>query len=175
MASIADDVVGGFNTYLDEQRREEGQARISLVQFDGQDPFEILIDGEDLASVPNLNPRRYQPRGNTPLLDAVGMMVGRIDSEILARADMGLPIEDQIVVIVTDGYENASREFGARVVADLVEARRATAWTFVFLAADERTIEDGGRLGMARSSASRWEPSKKGSLGTCSASSGKRH
>ncbi len=63
MATIADDIVGGFNTFLEQQRQEPGTARVTLVQFDGQDPFEILIDGQDLESVENLDPRRYQPRG----------------------------------------------------------------------------------------------------------------
>ena len=61
MASIADDVVGGFNTFLDEQRKEDGGGRVTLVQFDGQDPFEVLIDGQDLGKVPDLDPGRYIP------------------------------------------------------------------------------------------------------------------
>lgn len=163
MASIADDVVGGFNTYLDEQRRGEGKARVTLVQFDGQDPFEVLIDGEDLATVQDLDPARYQPRGNTPLLDAIGMMIAKIDSEIVARADQGLPIEDQVVMIITDGYENASREVTGDVVSDLIAARRARAWTFAFLAADEESIRESIRLGVAHGSSAGWAPTKHGS------------
>ncbi len=70
MARIADDIVGGFNTFLDEQRKTEGKARVTLVQFNGQDPFEVLIDGEDLDTVPDLDATRYLPRGSTPLHDA---------------------------------------------------------------------------------------------------------
>ncbi|MCZ6738189.1 MAG: VWA domain-containing protein, partial [Actinobacteria bacterium] len=73
MASISDDVVGGFNTFLAEQRKQDGGGRVTLVQFDGQDPFEILIDGEDLDTVGDLDPARYIPRGNTPLYDAIGL------------------------------------------------------------------------------------------------------
>ena len=65
-------MVGGFNTFLGEQRKHNGGGRVTLVQFDGQDPFEVLIDGEDLAEVSNLDPARYIPRGNTPFYDAVG-------------------------------------------------------------------------------------------------------
>jgi hypothetical protein len=174
MAPIADDVVGGFNAYLNEQREGEGQARISLVQFDGQDPFEVLIDGDDLNSVRNLNPRRHQPRGSTPLLDALGMVIMKIDSEILARADMGLPIEDQIVVVITDGHENASTEFNGRSIQELVAARRARAWTFVFLGADERPPKTESDSCRPRRMPPAGTHRTKGRA-TCSASLGWRH
>lgn len=89
MASVADDVVGGFNSFLDRQGEEPAPARVSLVQFDGQNPFEVLIDGEDLSTVKNLDPRRYQPRGSKPLLDAAGAMIARIDSETVTRDSHG--------------------------------------------------------------------------------------
>ena len=162
MASIADDVVGGFNTFLDEQRREDGKGRVTLVQFDGQDPFEVLIDGEDLDTVGDLDPARYVPRGNTPLYDAVGQMITKIDAEILRRADAAKPIEDQVVVIVTDGYENASREFTGKMLFDLIETRKGRAWAFVFLGADEGTFEEGERMGVSQANTARWAATGEG-------------
>jgi hypothetical protein len=162
MAQIADDVVGGFNTFLGEQRKQEGGGRVTLVQFDGQDPFEVLIDGEGLDKVSDLDPARYIPRGNTPLYDAVGAMIAKIDTEILVRADAAKPIEDQVVVIVTDGYENASREFSGRMISDLIEARRSLVWAFVFLGADEGTFEEGERMGVSRANTARWAASGEG-------------
>ncbi len=163
MASIADDIVGGFNTFLGEQRNQPGGGRITLVQFDGQDPFEVLIDGEDLADAADLDPARYLPRGNTPLLDAVGHMIARIDQGILARADDGLPIEDQIVLIVTDGYENASGEFDYQTVGSLIETRRARNWVFTFLGVDEASIKEGVSMRVSRDNTATWEKSGKGS------------
>lgn len=157
MASIADDVVGGFNTFLGEQRKQEGGGRVTLVQFDGQDPFEVLIDGEDLDTVGDLDPARYIPRGNTPLYDAVGRMIAKVDAEILGRADAAKPIEDQIVVIVTDGYENSSREFSGKMLFDLIETRKGRAWAFVFLGADESTFEEGEAMGVSSANTARWE------------------
>lgn len=162
MATIAGDVVGGFNTFLKEQKERPGDARLTLVQFDGQDPFEILIDGEGLDSVENLDPRRYQPRGNTPLLDAVGAMIARIDGEIVARADQGQPIEDQVVVIITDGHENASREVSGQMISDLISSRRERAWTIIFLGADEASIRDSVAMGVAAGSTARWDATKEG-------------
>lgn len=163
MASIADDIVGGFNTFIEQQRKEEGKARITLVQFDSEDPFEVLIDGEDLAQVADLDPSRYLPRGATPLWDAVGRMIARIDSEIVTRADAGKPIEDQLVLIVTDGFENASMEFDGPTLASLIEARKNRSWTFVFLGSDESTFAEGEQMGVPSGNTSQWDKSGDGS------------
>jgi hypothetical protein len=163
MASIADDIVGGFNTYIEQQRKEESEARVTLVQFDSEGPFEVLIDGEDLDEVGGLDPNRYVPRGSTPLWDAVGRMVARIDSEIGTRADAGKPIEDQLVLIVTDGFENASREFDGISIASLVEARKKLGWTFVFLGSDESTFAEGARMRVSAGNTRQWDKSGEGS------------
>jgi hypothetical protein len=155
-------MVGGFNTFLDEQKRVDGAARVTLVQFDSEDPFEVLIDGEDLATVSDLDPARYIPRGTTPLFDAVGKMIARIDHSILTRADAGLPIEDQVVLVVTDGFENASREYSGGMIADLIKARRERAWAFVFLGSDESTYAEGARMGVARYSTDKFDKSGPG-------------
>ncbi len=162
MASISDDVVGGFNTFLDEQRKQDEEGRVTLVQFDGQDPFEVLIDGEDLDTVGDLDPARYIPRGNTPLYDAVGRMIAKIDAEIVERADAGKPIEDQVIVIVTDGYENASREFSGKMLSELIEVRRGRTWAFVFLGADETTFEEGEAIGVSSANTAQWDPTGEG-------------
>ena len=130
---------------------------VTLVQFDGQDPFEVLIDGEDLDAGTDLDPARYIPRGNTPLYDAVGRMIAKIDAEIVGRADAGKPIEDQVVVIVTDGYENASREFSGRMISELIEARKLRTWAFVFLGADEITFEEGEAIGVPSANTAQWD------------------
>ncbi len=163
MASIADDIVGGFNTYIEQQRNAAGKARMTLVQFDSGDPFEVLIDGEDIDRVNDLDPNRYMPRGNTPLWDAVGQMISRIDNEILTRADAGEPIEDQLVLIVTDGFENASREFDGHTLANLIEARKNRSWTFVFIGSDESTFAEGARIRVSSGNTTRWDKSAQGS------------
>ena len=162
MASIASDIVGGFNQYLREQQKREAPARMTLVQFDGEDPFEVLIDGRDLQDVAELTADSYQPRGNTPLLDAVGRMILRVDADITSRAGKGLPAEDQVVVIVTDGLENASREFTRPGVFELIEQRRAAGWVFVFLGADQNAYEEGTGIGVADANAARWDKSGAG-------------
>lgn len=157
MASIADDMVGGFNTFLAEQRSKPGQCAVTLVQFDGQDPFEVLVDGMPLAEVTDLDRSRYVPRGNTPLLDAVGRMIAHVDARLAAHPD-----EDQVVLIITDGFENASREFGYAQVADLIARREEAGWSFVFLGTDARVMAEAGRMGTAQANRARWAKTASG-------------
>lgn len=163
MASIACDVVGGFNEFLRRQRETEGDARVTLVQFDSQDPFEILIDGFPLAGVTDLDRAAYQPRAGTPLYDAVGRMIVRIDEEIASRKAQGLDAEDQVVLIITDGLENASSDFTRARVFEMISERREQGWVFVFLGADQDVYAEGGKVGVAAGNRVSWEKTKAGS------------
>lgn len=162
MASIADDVVGGFNAYLGEQQKVRGEARLTLAQFDSEDPFEVLVDGNDITTVQPLAREAYRPRGTTPLFDAIGRMIARIDTEVARRRVDGEPAEDQVVVILTDGLENASREFSRADVLPLIEHRRSSGWVFVFLGADQDSLAAGGAIGVAAPNARNWSKSKQG-------------
>ena len=164
MSAIADDVVGGFNSFLEEQRQHPGAARLTLVQFDTNEPFDVVIDGEDLDGVSDLEPGAYIPRGGTPLLDAVGALIASIDAEIAARADRGLPIEDQLVVIITDGQENSSIEHTRASVEAMIDERRDRAWTFAFLGANQDIFAEAGSIGVAPSSTIAWAATGQGTL-----------
>ncbi len=163
MGQIAEDIVGGFNEFLDRQKETEGEARVTLVQFDSEDPFELLVDGTDLNEVAHLARSAYQPRSLTPLYDAVGRMITKIDTAILHRADAGKPIEDQLVVIVTDGLENASKEFNRTKVFEMVTQRRDLGWIFVFLGADQDSYIEGEQYGVAPGNRADWSKTKAGS------------
>lgn len=163
MGSIADDTVGGFNSFLAKQRAEEGEARVSLVQFDSQDPFEVLIDGIPIQEVTDLDRDSYIPRATTPLLDAVGRLIARCDNDIKSCSDAGMPEEDQVVVVITDGLENASREFSRQAIFDLITKRREQGWVFLFLGADQDVWAEGGRFGFSTHDRVAWEKTQKGS------------
>lgn len=89
-------------------------------------------------------------------------MVSRIDAEIARRAAAGFDEEDQLVVIVTDGMENASREHTRKSVFSLISDRRDQGWTFLFLGADQDSYDAGGSIGMARASTADWDKSAAG-------------
>ncbi len=135
---------------------------MTLAQFDSEDPFEVLIDGVDLTEVRNLRRADYRPRSMTPLFDAVGRMIGRVDADIARRADRELDKEDQVVVIVTDGLENASSEHDRASVFAMVEERRARDWVFVFLGANQDAYAEGAGLGVAAGATAGWAASPTG-------------
>jgi len=156
MGMIADDVVGGFNEFVDRQRDGDDDVRVSLVQFDSQDPFEVVFDGVGIGLVPPLTRATYVPRASTPLYDAVGQMIAKADEEISTRAEKGLVGEDQIVLIVTDGRENASVEHTRASVLSMVENRRARGWVFTFLGADQDSFREGAKVGVAPGNRFNW-------------------
>ena len=163
MSGIASDIVGGFNHFLAEQRAQPGIARVTLAQFDSEDPFEVLIDGVDLREVTDLDRSAYQPRAMTPLYDAVGRMIAKVDADIAARAERQAPAEDQVVVIITDGRENHSREQTRASIFEMIEKRRRDGWVFVFLGANQDVYAEGERMAVPVGNRAAWAATKKGS------------
>jgi len=161
MAPIAGDVVGGVNTFLDEQRRNGPDARVTIVQFDSQDPQEILVDGVPIAEVTPIDPQRYSPRGGTPLLDAVGRAVGRLMVKMGTIQPDGSS-QDVIVAVVTDGAENQSREFVLADINRLVESCEAKGWNFVYLSAHRDAFHDAERMGFKAGSVVQFDHSGDG-------------
>ena len=152
MSSIADDTIGGFNTFVAQQRELAGDCRISLVQFDGQDPQDVVSDAVPAAEIVDLDGYTYQPRGNTPLLDALGTLIETID-----RRTTSDPDEFQLVAVITDGHENASERFTRDRIADMVTARSDAGWAFVFLGANIDSLGEANTMGMQRGQAADWD------------------
>lgn len=172
MQSIREDVVGGFNAFLVEQQAAPGSATFTLVQFDSQDPFEVLHASVDLSEVPPLRIEQYVPRATTPLYDAIGR--GILELEVaLARLPKDARPDRVIFVIVTDGQENASREFDRERVAGLVNAKTALGWDFVFLSADMDAFIDAGHMGIDHKSRLAFSKSKQGNDRAWELASGK--
>lgn len=159
MVSIASDIVGGLNTFLAEQRATPGEGRISLIQFD-TGGYDVIVDGIDIHSVRDFEPAKYQPRGGTPLYDAVGRTIDAIDKEIARRADRGETHEDQLVAIITDGLENSSRAYARAKVFAMLEDRSERGWTFVFIGANQDAYEEGGHIGVINPNIKGFEATK---------------
>jgi len=151
MQDIRADVVGGYNAFLAAQRDTPHPATLTLVQFDSQDPYEILHSAADIATVPPLTLEQYVPRASTPLYDAMGRGILDLEAWLAARPDAERPGK-VIFVVVTDGQENASREFDRKRVNRLVKAKKKLDWDFVFLSADLDAFEDAGHIGVEHES-----------------------
>jgi len=152
MAAIAPDVIGGFNTFLAAQQADGPDARITLVQFDTNNPQEVLLAGVPIAEAKPLGAEQYQPRGGTPLLDATGRLIERARLEANLRGANGLPKEDIVFVSITDGEENQSREYNLERIRQLIAACEADGWTFVFLSASIDAYHEAGTFGIREGS-----------------------
>ena len=148
MRTLQGEVVSGFNAFLAEQRARSGECNLTVVQFDSEDPFEVIHEACPVRDVPDLTADRYRPRAATPLLDAIGRLVEQADARLkgLGRE------EDQIVGVFTDGLENASRDWSREKLFAVVEERKRAGWTFVFMGANQDSYAEGGRLGFDRGS-----------------------
>ena len=145
MQSIKDDTIGGFDAFISEQGRLPGRCTVSLVQFDNV--YEEVYTGRDLADVPGLT---LVPRGSTAMLDAIGRAVNAAGARLAAMPEDGRP-GTVIVGIMTDGLENASREFAYPMVKALIEQQEQVyGWTFMYMGANQDAIEVGASLGVAR-------------------------
>lgn len=149
MQSIASDVVGGFDAFFAEQRQQPGTATVTFVQFDDHDPHERVFTALPIDRVRSIA-GRFDPRGSTPLYDAIGLLLDRVERHV-AR---GNHPADQLVVIFTDGMENASQHWTAQRINARIADLRAAGWTFVFLGANQDSYATTGDLAMARGSTS---------------------
>ena len=152
MESIRDDIIGGFNAFLKQQQAEPGKATLTLVQFDSQDPYEVICKFKPIGKVPQLTRYTYIPRANTPLLDAMGRGINDLDATLAKMPAKARP-DRLVMVIITDGQENSSREFNKAQVEKLIKARQEKdGWQFVFLSADLAAIGDAVKSGVKFSS-----------------------
>lgn len=143
MASIRSDAEGGLNEFLKEQKKLPGKAILTLAQFDHE--YELLHDGVALEDVPKYS---LVPRGTTALLDAIGRTINTVDARLQKVPEAYRPSK-VIVVVVTDGAENSSKEFSREQVFSLIEnQKKVRDWEFLFLAANQDAIGVAGSLGI---------------------------
>lgn len=144
MNRIASDMEGGFQTFVEKQKETPGSCDVSLVRFDTE--YEEVYLALPLESVP---PLKIEPRGSTALLDAIGRSIVQTGTRLAALSDEDRP--GQVVfVIITDGLENASREFGRGKINEMITHQREKySWEFVFLGANQDAIATAKSIGIS--------------------------
>lgn len=148
MNTIKDRVIAGYNEYFNGLRRDpSSDYLVTLVKFDAMPPepnCRVQYNLKAIQEAPDLNSANYQPRGSTPLYDAIGETIRQIEKE---ASRTGYPV---LLVINTDGQENASREFNQDSIAKLIKEKEATGkWTFVYLGADQNAWAHAQKMGMS--------------------------
>ncbi|MDD3925236.1 MAG: VWA domain-containing protein [bacterium] len=173
MEGIRDDIIGGFNAFLKEQKEQPGKATLTLVQFDTQDPYEIIHSFRPIAEIPELTRKTYVPRASTPLLDAMGRGINDLEGKLAAIKEEEQPSK-VIAVVVTDGQENSSREFSREQVKSMIEKKQEQDnWQFVFLSADLDAINDAVYTGIRRGSTLAFDKTSRGNAEAWSSLSGR--
>ena len=169
METIRDDTIGGFNAFLEDQKKQPGKATLTLVQFDSEDPYEIIHDFKSIVDVAPLTRETFVPRAGTPLLDAMGRGINDLEKRIgdLPEADRPSKV---IMAVVTDGQENASSEFRHEDIKRMVKKRtEKDGWQFVFLSADLGAIADARAVGIAPGAILRFAKNNAGTAAAWSA------
>lgn len=160
MGGLESDTIGGFNSMLKKQQTEQGRATVTTVLFD--DKYEILHDRIDLNSIDPITEKQYYVRGTTALLDAMGKTINKIQNvqkniKSDARADKVL------FVIITDGLENASREYNhAKIKSMVCDAKEKDYWEFIFLGANIDAISTAKDYGISPENAANYHADHKG-------------
>lgn len=160
MGPLADDTIGGYNGLLEKQQKEPGEAMVTTVLFD--DRYEMLHDHADIKKIHPITPNEYYARGMTALLDAIGKTITAVSNRHRFAPDDQIPART-LVVIITDGYENASREYQVQRVKEMIEHQeKECGWEFLFLGANMDAVGCANDFGIAPSHAVTYEADQEG-------------
>ena len=146
MAGLEADTIGGFNSMIERQKKQEGEALVSTVLFSGSSI--VIHDRVDVAKVLPLTDREYCVGGCTALIDAIGGAIHHIGNVHKYAREEDVP-EHTIFVITTDGMENASRHYSSDEVKQMVKRQKEKyGWEFLFLGANIDAVETAARFGI---------------------------
>lgn len=147
MQSCRTDAEGGVNSFIEEQKKHPGECAFSLVEFDTE--YNFVHKAKPVAEVP---PYTLVPRGSTALLDAVGRAINETGARLSATKEEDRP-SLVVFVIVTDGQENASKEFNRSQIKAMIERQQKEYnWQFTFLGANQDAFAEASSLGIAAAS-----------------------
>lgn len=146
MSGLEKDTIGGFNSLLDQQRKVDGECVITTVLFDNR--YELLHDRIDIRAVQPITGKEYFVGGSTALLDAIGKTIHKIGA-VQKNTTEDYRAEKVMFVIITDGEENASRNYSSMQIREMIQRQKERyGWEFIFLGANIDAVETAGRFGI---------------------------
>ena len=162
MSGLESDTIGGYNSFLERQKKVEGEAIVSTVLF--SDYTNVIHDRVELGKIEPLTDKQYTTDGCTALLDAIGGAIHHIGNVHKYARDEDRP-EKTVFVITTDGQENSSREYSYAKIKNMIERQQEKyGWEFVFLCANIDAIREAAKLGIASNRAVRYECDSAGTM-----------
>jgi uncharacterized protein YegL len=151
MTGLESDTIGGFNSVLAKQKTEAGEAIVTTVLFDNN--YELIHDRIDIQTISPMTDKEYQIGGDTALIDAIGKTIKKIKKAQKNTPESIRP-EKTLFVIITDGMENASREYTADKVKTMIEKMKSKyGWEFIFLGANIDAVEAAQQIGIDKNHA----------------------
>ena len=160
MAGLEGDTIGGFNSMIEKQKKEPGEALVSTVLFDNVS--EVIHDRIDIQRIEPLTRNQYYVRGSTALLDAVGSAIHHIGNVHKYAREEDRP-EKTLFVITTDGMENASRKYSYDRVKMMIRRQQEKyGWEFIFLGANIDAAKEAARFGIGEDCAANYHADSTG-------------
>lgn len=155
MNSCWDNTISAFNDYLGGQKTADGVCKVTMSMFSDKtswtrgvasDKIRSIYTNTPVSDVVELSRSNYRPEGGTNLYDAIGTAIRRVEAQLDAQDS----VPNVLMVIITDGEENCSREYTVQGIKDLVKAKEAEGWTFVYLGANQDAWKVGQSFGLAK-------------------------
>jgi len=160
MARRKQDVIGGFDQLIEDQRKQPGDCVVTVVQFSSVGKQRTIVDRVPVHDVKSLTD--YRTEGWTALHDAMGSVIDSVGSRLVDIPEWVRPGK-VIVVVITDGEENSSREYNAGQVRSMVTHQQDVySWQFLFIGASQNAVLESVRLGVNLGMSARYQPTSQG-------------
>ena len=146
MWDLANDTIGGFNSFVADQRKQPGETILTTVLFSHD--RKTLYSRRDIREVEPMTYRDYVPAGSTSLLDAIGYTINEVQDahDDLSAGDRPAHV---LFVITTDGHENSSTTFKKDQIRKMIDhQRKGHGWEFIFLGADVDSMDEAHDIGI---------------------------
>lgn len=146
MSGLEKDTIGGYNSMLEQQRKVDGECVITTVLIDNH--YELLHDRIDIRAIQPITEKEFFVGGSTALLDAIGKTIHKIGTAQKNTTE-DYRAEKVMFVIITDGEENASRNYSSMQIREMIQRQKERyGWEFIFLGANIDAVETAGRFGI---------------------------
>ena len=160
MAKLAEDTIGGYNSFLEKQKSNSGKAEVTTILFDNQ--YEVIADAVDINEAKNLTSAEYFARGTTALLDSLGITItnalGKMEQDKICPAKRRV-----LIMIMTDGLENASKEYNRATIKNLIDSTTEEYhWNYIFMGANMDSISEAQSLGISAKHAGNFSHNRAG-------------
>lgn len=154
MYTLTDDTIGGYNSFIEDQKNSEGQTAVTLVTFNNT--IQTKYENIDVKDVSKLDKKDYVPNGMTALLDAVGLTIDKVGKRLAETPEENRPSK-VIVMITTDGQENASKEYTRSRVKEMIEEQtNKYNWQFLFAGANIDSEKEAESIGINKAFATNY-------------------